>query len=266
MADRELVYTSPDGGVFYLTGDRAEEQGVLACETTDGFWHAPKSVLQTEDAYSYGARPGRTVYDARTFDMVVRGRYAKGDSPSLESSWWRAWSTERDGELAAYNTESDARRLTVRLSAQPKYSQTREPGKGTWREDTLPLVAFDPFWRGESIVEEVEVPAGEEVTVPVVYEGDVASWPVYTCTAGTWELPDGEKKVTLENMERPFSVFTDPGVETLVDSTGLPLYHKLAWQEFRTPMRRGVHQLRFKATTSGRVRVSVPQLFERPWS
>lgn len=265
MADRELLYSGINGEIFHLTGDRADEQGVIACETTDGFWHAKKSVLVTSTSYSRGGRAGRTVWESREFDLVVRSRFGKDDNPSLEESWWAAWSTDETGVLTVFGSESGARRLTVQLRGEPKYETTREPGKGTYRQDTLPLIATDPFYRGAEIVHEEEFAPGETKSFLVVYDGDVPAWPVFTATAGSWKLPDGEEVVELENMSHDFTVFTDPERETLIDETGLPLYHKLAWQAFRTPVSRGVHEISVTSADGGTLRMSIPQLFERPW-
>lgn len=255
-----------DGQTFLLTSDDDPEGwGLFAAETSEGFWHAPKKLLTTTDAYRRGGRAGRTVWEPREFDLVVYSRFS--GNGLHEGAFWRAWSTEREGTLIVSDSESGSRRLRVRLREQPTYDETTEPGLGKWRKDTLPLIALDPFFTGEPIEMEKSVEEAGEITFPIFYRGDVASWPVFTCTSGTWVIPQvGGEKITLLHMPRDFTVFTQPGVETLVDSSQKPLYEYLRWKDFRHPIPPGfTGELTLNTQQAGTCRLYVPQLFERPW-
>lgn len=263
---RSLTYMTDDGQTFLLTSDDDPEGwGLFAAETSDGFWHAPKKLLTTTDAYRRGGRAGRTVWEPREFDLVVYSRFS--GNGLAEEAFWRAWSTDAEGTLIVSDSETGARRLRVRLREQPKYSESTEPGLGKWRKDTLPLIALDPFFTGEPIEMEKSVEGAGDIVFPVYYHGDVSSWPVFTCTPGGWSLPQvGGNNVTVTLMTRTFTAFTQPGVETLVDATGANLYHHLQWQDFKYPVPSGfVGELTVKADQAGSCRFYLPQLYERPW-
>ena len=263
---RSLTYMADDGQTFLLTSDNdPDEWGLFAAETSEGFWHAPKKLLTTTDAYRRGGRAGRTVWEPREFDLVVYTRFSGRGLP--EGAFWRAWSTDSEGTLIVSDSESGARKLRVRLREQPKYDEVTEPRLGAWHKNTLPLVALDPFFMGEPIEAEKSVTGAGDIVFPVFYRGDVSSWPVFTCTPGDWSLPQvGGDSVTVKQMPRPFTAFTQPGVETLVDSSGKNLYSYLRWQDFKHPVPSGFSgNLTVRAEQAGSCRLYIPQLYERPW-
>lgn len=265
---RSIQYIGVNEEVFDLTGGETGSGGFEALETSEGFFHAPKSVLSYSDAYTPGARAGSTKYAPREFTLRVLHSHRDYGS---ERQWWKAWSTEKDGELHVSSMADGTRRLPVRLSGPPTFESTREP-TGTLQADTLPVIAFAPFYIGAPhVVETVFTKPGVQ-QIEVVNLGDVPAWPIWSATAGTWSFPDGVAGaagpfVQVHNMPRDFTAFTQNGIETLQDATGQPLYEHLRWQDFRTPIPPDTRALvPVKANQAGKVRLNIPQQFERPWS
>lgn len=266
----DVHWQTSSGALIDLAGGRSGENGVVLEKTGDGFFHPPRTVLTTSSAYQHGGRAGRSVYAPREFDLTLRVQFGAPGAVN-EQAFWSAFSSESSGTLVVKHPLWGARSLDCFVPEAPTtVSDGREPDRTRWVQVVVPLVAVDPFFHGEPEAVEVVFSGAGTKSVHVVNQGDRPAHPVYTTsTGGTWVFPDGVegRAVTVHTMPRRFSVFTSPHLETLLDESGLPMYEHLRWEDFRRSIPPGfVGDVSITAPGAGSVRVSVPQVFSRPWA
>lgn len=166
----------------------------------------------------------------------------------VDSALRRAFSYEEDATLTVVSPLSGARRLKVRLSKEPEYQEDIDPHGlmvGRWE---YPLVALDPFWRGQDYSDEFVFDGlnwyGGSVTV--TNPGDVAAWPKWVLTApAKFILPDVDLKtpgddrqvvLPFQPLGRTVLVDTDPGEEMIVANDDVLLWAQMSGQFFMNPI------------------------------
>lgn len=268
---RNVRYISPDGEVWPLHGEGMGTKGVYLTSLA-GFYHPARVPISLTPAYKRGAIPGPPKTDV---SRILMKMFTTADSPAewerVESRWWNAWSDEEDGRIEVESlSDGSYRWQPVRLEKYPDEPFDYEPEEDMdW---TLPILAYDPGWRGP-LITSTSTGTGAK-TIKVANHGDIEGWPHFTGDpVDGIQLPDGlsGRMIPLGDMdpeEGEWLVITDQLEVPIENIADTQIAARMAGLLFRSPLPAGTKVQTVPINhgpTTNTVRFYLEPLYKRPW-
>lgn len=254
MQDVEITLTGVDGSRWYLHSEKDKRVFIEEGGLGDIF-----DVPATTSLKARVGAPGAMFVGSRQLERHLALPLVVHDPDPLEwqrldSGLRRAFSFEKEATLEVTTPFSGTRSLKVRLSEQPQYRGERNPARRGVSQWTFPLVAADPFWRGQPYRAAWEFNGinwfGDYITVQNL--ADQPSWPKWLLTSpAKFILPDPDLEahplgVSAEDarmIDIPFqplgqtaTLDTDPHSEMIITDGGVPLWAQMNGQFFEHPI------------------------------
>lgn len=266
MSDLVLEWLGGDGSSWLLHGrDGSRRRGAegVILQKPSGLGELPRSRRRTSAARQDGSTPGTRKRDERPVSLKVVVRPVGSDSlDEVVESWRRSWS--EPGELWAHSL-GWSRWLDLWESNEPVIEHDRDPHKQRVQFETVRAFAPSPFAFSAPHVEDYTVPASGVLMVPIANPADCETYPVFTCSPGEWELPDGVDgaSVPLAESSGEIRVDTDPLVETVIEDGRDDGWRLMLGRGFRfaVPAFTRSTDVQIEGPPGGQVRVRV----ERRW-
>lgn len=290
-APRRVEVDGVDGSLWHLHGTGMGAEGVILA-SFKGMYHPQRSAMTQEPAFYPGAIPGDPKTNPQKIDLKLT-TFAEDPIAweAVETAWWSAINDEADATLRVFNRAGTSfREMPIRAEAYPDDSMDWEPGE-VW-DWSLPLAAYSPGWRGQTIREVardwVQVTPGEWVgKIRVGNPGDLPAWPEFVLSntgVEEWTVPDGigGAVVKLEKFDAsigeivvnsdPFALQLDSTVESQIAASLLGLRWRNAVEASpRPPGKTGPIEtvdveIRVKGPTSPpEAAMYLEPLYRRPW-
>jgi hypothetical protein len=225
-----MTWTGWDGTVWTLTD---EAGGVYLPNAGVRGLNAPKSEIYTSES---PARDGARYQGARRLPREVFWPievFTDGGSEAwlnLDAAFWRTLDEDRPGTLRVTRPNLNWRELELRYVDDGDHSFVPDPSVVGWEVYEVTLMAYQPYWRGKTIVAGPWSAAGDQpplypeggghVSVAdgstlgeavVMNPGDVDVWPLH-------RVSDTENPVTItlngQDVSVPFAVDGELVIDT----------------------------------------------------
>lgn len=281
-----ITWTGWDGSEWTLTDDTG---GVfLTAEGVEGLDFAPADRFTTASPLVAGSR----YRGSRTLERpIVLPIQVFSDSSAgwlaIQRAFFRSLHRDRVGTLSVSLESGEVRTIEARLVTPGGKAHGRDPMALGWSDHEVHLVAEDPYWRGEEIVEPFTAGTPAEFfpedggpefhiagtanfsTATITNPGGVDAWPVVTVrdattafsvgiggsTVGsTYDLADGDVMV----------IDYDPRRQS-VTVNGVRVRGILSPHDFAAIPAESTTSLDISLTGTGSVEVALVPLFERVW-
>lgn len=166
-----------------------------------GIYHPQRVPMSQEPAFYPGAIPGDPKTSPQKIDLQL---VTHAPDPlaweAIEQEWWAAVNDEEDATLRVWNrAHTTYRTMPVRVETYPDDSMDYEPGtEWPW---ALPMIAYSPGWRGQTIKSEFD--STTDTTITIGNPGDLPVWVEFALSntgVEQWTVPDGisGESITLE--------------------------------------------------------------------
>lgn len=284
-----------DGSYWYISGpDLPEEAGVSLNPQLTGAIDAPVKTLWLPGAFGEHAQGMR--WQRRDVVFAVQ-TFAQDPETwmTVDSEWRNAWDYRKETTII-YTTSAGTRWLKVRLLEEPKsYEGATDQGKSPFlvcdSTIVMTVAAELPFYVGETLVYEWELPAGgstwADFTISIHNDSDVPVFPRWTLTAeAVWTLPDFSwgsteydaaerdegRMVQLPELRRGEDVVVDadPRKQTILAANRANVQGRWKGQDLLYPIgpgARGEIPVSVRNANNGAaLRLEIPRWYTRPWS
>lgn len=126
----QIIYISPDGNIFHLSGPGGGSEGVSLGLSLQGEQHLPFEQVLQEGAYQFGATIERQNYPKRLINLriVIGGEnFSAYQYQMCDQRWWAGQDETRDGWLGVYSRWTGWRWIPVRPYKTVDTAQTLDP-------------------------------------------------------------------------------------------------------------------------------------------
>lgn len=269
---RRVELDGVDGSVWPLHGEGMGRDGVFLA-SFKGLYHPQRTPMSQQPAFYPGAIPGDPKTDPQKVDLKLTTFAADPIAwEDVEHRWWSAVNDEEDATLRVFNRKGDKyRELPVRVEAYPDDTMDDEPDQ-VW-DWALPMIAYAPGWRGQTIRSEFTGTAG---TITLGNPGDLPVWVEFSLSntgVEKWTVPDGigGAQITLEQFPAslgPIVVNSDPFTLQLDSLTESQIAASLLGLRWRYPIPPNTPPTEVPISVtggSGEAAAYVTPMYRRPW-
>lgn len=239
-----------------------------------GIYHPQRTPMSQQPAFYPGAIPGDPKTDPQKIDLQLTTHAPTAVQwEDVEHAWWSAVNDEEDATLQVWNRAGTSyRELPVRVETYPDDAMDSEPDT-VW-DWALPMVAYSPGWRGQTIKSEFD--STTDTTITIGNPGDLPVWVEFALSntgVEQWTVPDGISgdSITLEVFPAELGelvVNSDPFTLQLDSTTESQIAASLLGLRWRHPIPPNTSPTEVPISVTGgpgEAAAYVTPMYRRPW-
>ncbi|AYR03175.1 minor tail protein [Gordonia phage Octobien14] len=296
-SDLSIEYRAPNGSVWHVSGEGAEEEGVLLLPKPTKLYDAPTVTYWAQSAWKHVYQGFRIERREPVIGFQIwAGPYGTArDWRDIDSDFSLAWEFEREGQLV-FITDDGERSLGLRKLTEPTcYEGNIEQGKDPFMYADATVVmntaGENPLWVGET----VEIPftcptTSGSTTFEIENDGNTDMWPRWTASCskagGRFVLPDWSfgsdaygRAIEDQNRTWPTPVLllnehidvnADPDEELLASSLGTNPWNRTEGNGLMYPIPAHTPKTQVPVSWSGvepgdSIMLTYTRMYTRPW-
>lgn len=252
-SDLSVEWHGPDGSVWHVSGEGAEEEGVLLLPKPTRLYDAPMVTYWAESALKSVYQGFRIERRQPVLGFQIWGGIGSTakDWRDIDSEFCMSWEAEREGKLV-FKTDDGERYLGLRLLSEPTcyeggVEDGRDPNMFGDATTVINASGENPLWVGETVTDDFVCPATTgSKTFHVVNDGNTDLWVRWTASAtpagARFTFPDksygsDEYGRAVEDADRTWTcpvllanehidVMSDPGEELILSSLDTNVWNR----------------------------------------